>query len=150
MTMTEHKTRSGHCLCGRVRVSLRCGDEVDACHCSICRRWGGGPLLAIEPEGDVKFDGVEQIAVFESSDWAERGFCRRCGTHLFYRLKEPVHYAIPVGLLDDPGALRLAKEIFVDEQPQAYAFAGERPRLTGAEVFEQFQASMRDEGQDST
>ena len=24
----------------------------------------------------------------QSSAWAERGFCKNCGSHLFYRLKE--------------------------------------------------------------
>ncbi len=30
----------------------------------------------------------ETLAVFGSSDFAERGFCTRCGTHIFHRPKD--------------------------------------------------------------
>jgi hypothetical protein len=148
--MAQVRSATGRCLCGNVTVSLALADRFDVCHCSTCRRWGGGPMFAVEADGEVRFDGADHIEVFESSDWAERGFCRHCGTHLFYRLKEPVHYALPVGLLDDPGALRFDKEIFVDEQPDSYSFAGDRRRMTGEEVFEEFQAGTRDDPQEST
>ncbi|WP_282100132.1 GFA family protein [Thauera aromatica] len=32
---------------------------------------------------------------------ADRGFCRKCGSHLFYRLKKGPHYVLAVGLFDD-------------------------------------------------
>jgi hypothetical protein len=46
----------------------------------------------------VSFDGEEHLSVFDSSKWAERGFCRSCGTHLFYRIKETGQHMIPVGI----------------------------------------------------
>ena len=55
----------------------------------------------IECGSDVHFERSDSISVFSSSDWAERGFCSKCGGHLFYRLKKEGHYAVPVGLLDD-------------------------------------------------
>src|SRR5690606_10315722 len=95
---TEYR---GACLCGGVRITAKTeSNSVGACHCKMCRRWGGGPLLAVECEGDVNFDGAEHISTFSSSEWAERGFCQTCGTHLFYLLKQEGHYAIPVGLFD--------------------------------------------------
>ena len=36
---------------------------------------------------DVIFEDESAIGVFESSEWAERGFCKSCGTALFYRLR---------------------------------------------------------------
>lgn len=83
-------------------------------------------------------EGTDHISVFGSSDWAERGFCNRCGTHLYYRLKLDGHFAIPIGLLDDDGAWVFDEQIFVDEQPAYYAFANDTKKLTGAEVFAQF------------
>ena len=91
----------GSCLCGAVAVSAPDQTEVAACHCGMCRRWGGGPLLAVHCGHDVHISGTEQVTVFKSSEWAERGFCSRCGTHLFYRVVQGNEYIVPVGLFGD-------------------------------------------------
>ena len=132
----------GACLCGAVKVSARPkGRDFGACHCSMCRKWTGGPLLAVECEGEVGFEGEDKVSVFASSDWAERGFCSVCGTHLFYRLKEGHLYALPLGLFDDHGNWRFEQQIFIDEKPHSYTFANPTRDMTGAEVFAQFGAS---------
>lgn len=134
--MANEIERKGSCLCGVVRIAIQTtSNSVDACHCSMCRKWGGGPLLAIECGNKVRFDGADNITVFSSSDWAERGFCSKCGSHLFYRLKKEGHYAIPVGLLDDEERWVFAQQIFIDEKPSFYSFANATKNLTGAEVF---------------
>lgn len=137
--MTEGTERKGSCLCGAVRLAIRTPSKsVGACHCSMCRKWGGGPLFAVECESDVQFEGAGDISTFGSSEWAERGFCRTCGTHLFYRLKEEGHYAIPVGVIDDADDWDFNQQIFVDEKPSYYAFSNETKDLTGQEVFAQY------------
>lgn len=88
--------------------------------------------------GSVHFDGTDKISVFSSSDWAERGFCSNCGSHLFYRLKEDGHYAVPVGLLDDSERWVFDEQIFVDEKPSFYTFANETRNLTGPEVLARY------------
>ncbi|MEX1148116.1 MAG: GFA family protein, partial [Sphingomonadales bacterium] len=114
---------------------------VGACHCGMCRKWGGGPLLAVESVGDIRFEGKEHITLYASSDWAERGFCARCGTHLFYRLRGQHHYAFPAGFLTDTAGLTFTSQIFIDEKPDFYAFANQTRDLTGAEAFAEFGAS---------
>ena len=137
--MTRDHPNIGSCLCGAVRVAVSATDNrVGACHCRMCRTWGGGPLLTIECEDAVGFEGHDNITVFDSSPWAERGFCRTCGTHLFYRLKKEGHYAIPAGLLERQEPLVLAKQVFIDEKPAFYSFANETECLAGAEVFAQY------------
>jgi hypothetical protein len=127
---------TGGCLCGAVRFTADIGDDVHACHCNMCRAWGGGPAIvaiaaSMELEGDV--------ARYDSSSWAERGFCARCGSSLFYRLKETDGYYVAMGAFDDQSRFALVDEIYIDEKPTAYDFAGDRPRLTR----EQFLASLR-------
>jgi len=137
--MDSGSKRSGSCLCGAVRVTAGLkSSSIGVCHCTMCRKWGGGPLFAVECAGAVDFAGAEHIAAFSSSDWAERGFCRKCGTHLFYRLKGEVHYAIPVGLFEGSEQWKLAEEIFVDEKPAFYSFAEKTQKLSGAEVFARY------------
>lgn len=131
---------TGGCLCGAVRFTA---DEVDThvhgCHCSTCRNWSGGAMLAASV-GDVTFEGAEHIRCYDSSAWAERGFCSVCGSNLFYRLKEADRYIMCMGAFDDPSPFELVGEIYVDEKPPGYDFAGDHPRQTG----EEFLASLQD------
>lgn len=140
--MSAPRECQGACLCGAVSLSVTVSSHnVDACHCHMCRTWGGGPFLGIECDQQVSIRGEENVSVYASSDWAERGFCNQCGTHLFYRLKEGGHYAVPVGLIDNGEPWVLDQQIFIDEKPAFYAFANSTRNMTGAEVFEAFMGS---------
>ncbi len=114
----------GSCLCGVVRVTAKnVNKNVGACHCSTCRKWTGGPLLAVDCGTDVSFEGEENVSVFDSSKWAERGFCNKCGSHLFYRLKESQQHIMSVGLFEDDRMFVLDHQVFIDEKPTFYQFA---------------------------
>lgn len=137
--MSTEKSRTGQCLCGSVRITAEPqSNHFGACHCSLCRKWGGGPLLAVECEDRVSFEGEPHIATYTSSEWAERGFCKNCGTHLFYRLREHPFYAIPLGIFDDSEPWEFADQVFIDNKPSYYSFANSTKNLTEAEVFAQF------------
>jgi len=139
--MAQSANVDERCLCGAVTVAVAVEKaSFDACHCSMCRRWGGGPLLAVGAQGGVSFEGEENIGVYSSSDWAERGFCKHCGTHLFYRLKEGGHYALPLGLIEGEVPWSFTEQIFIDEKPAWYEFSNETHNMTGAEVFEKYGA----------
>ena len=97
--------------------------------------------MEINCGADVDFDGEDNVSVFDSSDWAERGFCRNCGTHLFYRLKKSGQHMIPVGLFEDSASLVFKGQVFVDEKPDYYEFANETEEFTGAEIFAMFGSS---------
>ena len=94
-------------------------------------------MLAARADG-VTFTGEAHIKDYASSTWAVRGFCTECGTCLYYRLKEPAMYVMTTGCFDDTEQFKLEGEIYVDEKPGGYDFAGDHPRLTG----EEFMASM--------
>ena len=137
-------TRTGGCLCGCVRLSVGLtSHEFGACHCEMCRRWTGSALLGITvPEANVTWQGAENIARFQSSDWAERATCRKCGSPLFYHvtMEGPMaeNLEIPVGLFDDANGLTFTNEIYIDHKPDSYAYSGDRPRLTRKETLEKF------------
>jgi hypothetical protein len=133
----------GTCLCGAVSmVTAELGTDAGACHCDICRRWGGGPLFALNSGDDLRIEGSEKISIYDSTPWAERGFCSVCGTHLFIRVKQNGRYILPAGLFSVEGDLRFDHQIFIDKKPGYYAFSNETRNLTGAEVFaEHAQAS---------
>ena len=137
--MSNLNIAKGSCLCRAVRLSTTSmSKNVGACHCGMCRNWGGGPLLVVDCESDVNFSGEENIGVYQSSQWAERGFCKQCGSHLFYKLKQNNQYFIPVGLFENCEGLVFDHQVFIDEKPKYYCFANETNDLTGAELFAQF------------
>ena len=128
----------GHCLCGSVRVSVKSAKKsVGACHCGMCRRWTGGPFLAVDCGTEVTLEGEDHVSVFDSSAWAQRGFCSRCGSHLFYRIKQNQQYHMPAGLFEheDRDQFVLDHQVFIDEKPAYYSFANETKDMTGAEIF---------------
>ena len=139
--MTTTNPGTGGCLCGAVRYALAAlPTGLTACHCQMCRRHSGGVHLGFEIAAEgIAFDGAENIGTFQSSDWAERGFCRCCGSSLFWRMtaEGPMQGTISLGAgtLDSHDGLTFEAEIYIDAKPDAYAFAGERPRLTEAEVL---------------
>ena len=137
--MSNTQPAKGQCLCGAVKITAKAmSRSVGACHCSMCRRWGGGPLLAVDCGSDISFEGEDKVRRFSSSEWAERGFCSQCGTHLFYRLKQADKYIMMPGVFDDAESLVLDHQVFIDEKPAHYEFANETKNMTGAEVFAMF------------
>ena len=133
----------GKCLCGAVTVSTELkAPSVGACHCRMCRTWGGGPFMTLDAPGGVTISGEEHVGNFVSSHWAERGFCRQCGTHLYYRLKQNQQYFLPAGLFDLDDSVKFDHQVFVDERPAFYRFANETKDMTGPEIFAMFGASQ--------
>ena len=141
--MSDGTERRGQCLCGAVKVTAKsASNSAGACHCSMCRRWGGGPFLAVDCGTDVVIEGEDHVKVFDSSAWADRGFCSACGTHLFYRLKENGQLMLPAGLLEGQDELVFDHQVFVDEKPAFYDFSNETENMTGAEIAAEFGVSF--------
>lgn len=115
MSMDKHA--KGSCFCGAIGFTARLPSKWCAhCHCSMCRKThGAGYVTWVGFEaGQVEIrDGDGQLNWFDSSAGAQRGFCRTCGSSLFFRSEGwegELHIAL--GCMDDP----------IDRQPQANAF----------------------------
>ncbi len=136
--MNKEQSLNGKCLCGAVKiVATAKKHSVTACHCDMCRRWSAGPFMALNCQ-TVTFEGEENIGRIRSSDWAERGFCTKCGSNLFYHILESDDYQIAAGLFDDQSMLRMSLQVFTDYKPEFYEFANETKKMTGAEVIALF------------
>ncbi|SLN71526.1 Glutathione-dependent formaldehyde-activating enzyme [Roseovarius albus] len=136
--------KSGSCLCRAVSYTIKnASDTCGICHCDMCRKWSGGVYIGYSADADqVSFTGEDNITTYTSSEWAERGFCKNCGTSLFYRVTAPgphhgqFHFGF--GTLDDPSGVKVSEEIFIDQKPDSYSFAGKTKKMTAAEVFAAF------------
>ncbi len=140
------KNIHGSCLCGAVKFEVQEMDpHFGACHCSVCRKWGGGPLLAMDCGDQVTFQGEASIGRFESSEWAERGFCTTCGSHLFFHLLASGQYIMPIGLFDIDEHAQFDHQIFIEQKPNYYQFANDTALLTGDQVFAEFSDDHEDD-----
>ena len=126
---------NGNCLCKAVRFTSPETKEIGACHCGFCRRWSGGPMLAVHCGPNVEFKGIENIKVYASSDWAERAFCKHCGTHLYYKLLATGEYFVPAGTFES-NDFDLTMQIYIDNKPDYYSFANQTPTLTEQQVID--------------
>jgi len=114
--MKNLKKVSGSCLCGVVTLTAESvKKEVGVCHCGMCRKWSAGPFFAVDCGPEVSIDGQEHVSIYDSSEWAERAFCKKCGTHLFYRLKKNNQHMISPEFLND-GEFHLNHQIFIDDK----------------------------------
>ncbi|MEM1428143.1 MAG: GFA family protein [Pseudomonadota bacterium] len=141
---------TGGCLCGAIRYKFQePPTEYGACHCGMCRKFTGGIEFGLEaPSGAIDWEGEDNIATYKSSEWAERGFCKICGSSLFWRLtaEGPMQglLSLSAGSLDSFEGLTFATEVYIDSKPDSHAFAGERTRMTEAEVMAMVAASGGD------
>jgi hypothetical protein len=127
--------RSGQCMCGAVRFeAVDVGSEFGICHCIMCQQWASGPFPAINV-ATVSFESEDNLTRFQSSAWAERGFCKLCGSNIFYRVVSDGSYDMSLGAFDDKLGFELRHEIFIDQKPDCYSFAGNHKRLTDAETM---------------
>jgi hypothetical protein len=129
----------GKCLCGVVQATAKnVSQNLGVCHCTMCRKWGGGPWMGVDCGTEVSWEGEDNLVAYPSSDWAERGFCKKCGTHLFYRLKASKQHFIAAALFDDIAHFQFDHQVFIDEKPDYYNFAEKTHTMTGAEVFAKY------------
>jgi hypothetical protein len=80
---------------------------VAYCHCRLCRRSSGAPVMAWAtfPAAAVWLEGIIPAA-FAATPRALRQFCPRCGTPLFFTYTQgPPELDVAVATLDDPTAL---------------------------------------------
>ena len=135
---------TGSCLCGAVTYEIaNVPATTGACHCEMCRKWSGGVYLGMTvPADQMTVHETGSLTTFASSEWAERAFCAKCGSSLYYRVTAPgPHhgtYHVGLGTLDDPGGIPLTEELFIEVKPDGYSFAQETRTMTGAELFALF------------
>ena len=112
----------GQCLCGAVRFRLL-GElrNVVICHCGQCRKWHGhvGAYTRV-PISALKIEDERSLSWFRSSDKARRGFCRDCGSSLFWERIGSGQMSVAAGTLDEPSGLETKLQIFAEDAGDYY------------------------------
>lgn len=130
----------GRCLCGDLRFSATLPSKwVAHCHCSLCRRAHGAAFvtwIGFAAAGCRIDDPQSRLRWYASSPGAERGFCSRCGSTLFFRsARWPGELHAVVANLDGPPDRAPQAHVFWDSHVD-WALPGDDglPRKTAAEL----------------
>jgi hypothetical protein len=97
--------------------------------------------MEVECGTNVRFEGADSIKTYQSSPWAERGFCSHCGTHVYVRTRPgnelgvPESYGIPAGLFDDTEAFTFTGQVFIDQKPAYYSFANITKEIASFDIY---------------
>lgn len=128
----------GHCLCGAVTYRLT-GElrPVMYCHCEQCRRTSGHYVAATacRPE-QLTIAGEDNLTWYRSSGSAQRGFCRQCGSNLFWKPAHGRYWSIWAGSIDRPTGLCAAQHIYVHMKSDYYDIDDGLPQFS--EDYETF------------
>lgn len=123
---------AGACLCKAITVHLpEKMIDVGVCHCAMCRQWNSRPWMSLQVP-NAKISG-DTLKIYRSSTLAERGFCARCGSHIFHRPQDGPESAISAGLFRFSD-LYIAREICFDDKPPFYDFVANSERQTTANM----------------
>lgn len=134
----ETKLTTGGCLCGAVRYEVR-GPlrNVVNCHCSMCQRLHGnfGPHSKAR-KVNITVTNEAGLTWFKTSDVAKRGFCRECGSSLFWEPFDLDATGIIAGSIDGPTNLKTIGHIFVAEKPDFYDIDDDLPKFNESSAGE--------------
>ena len=125
---------TGGCLCGAVRYQIQ-GPlrSVMNCHCSQCRRTSGHFVAATAAQrDDFSLTTATGLSWYQSSATAQRGFCKICGSSLFWQGLDKPYIAIMAGTLDQPTHLETVAHIFVDDAGDYYHLDDGLPQFGGS------------------
>lgn len=108
IVLSELVVHTGGCQCGAVRYALY-SEPVNAflCHCRMCQKAVGNYFAAYASLPLAEFAWTRgKPAFWRSSEQAERGFCRACGTPLSFRYVTRDQIAVALGTFDDPARVK--------------------------------------------
>ena len=115
-------SRIASCLCGGVKIKVA-GKmrHVINCHCKQCMKTHGNySAYTACPEKNLKFINNKTLKWFQSSSFAKRGFCFKCGASIFYKLIESDNISIAAGMFDYPTKLKTNSNIFIKDKLDYY------------------------------
>ena len=133
MSAESKPEKTGGCLCNGVRYRVKGRlRPVVYCHCSQCRRTSGHFVAVTAVAKDaLAVVADKSLDWFTSSDVASRGFCKRCGSSLFWLPKAREYVCIMAGTLDESRGLAAVKHIYVKDKGDYYDLTDDLTKVPG-------------------
>ncbi|QND53398.1 GFA family protein [Phyllobacterium sp. 628] len=125
---------SGSCLCGNISFKTRGKLRgIVYCHCSQCRKQSGHYYAATNVQNDdITILGEDNIKWYAASEYAARGFCKNCGSVMFWKHHDLDYISVMAGSFDQPSGLRGETHIFVGDKGDYYDIKDELPKYVAS------------------
>ena len=119
------------CLCGGIQLRTHGYHRgVKNCHCIQCMKTHGHYAAYTNvQEQNVRFSKKRTLKWFRSSKRAKRGFCRKCGASLFFKLIGSNNISIAAGIFNGPTKLKTKMNIFVKGKLDYYKLDNHLPKF---------------------
>ncbi|MEM8707388.1 MAG: GFA family protein [Actinomycetota bacterium] len=130
------RERTGACGCGAVTLhASRLRRHVMQCHCENCRRLTGNFVSAVRiHQDDLTWTDPEGHMAEHDYGYAQYGFCRNCGSTLYFNATErPEEPSVMVGLFDDASGIELHSIWFAHEAHEYQVLDPNVPQYDGNE-----------------
>jgi len=82
--------------------------------------------------------GQNFITVVRTSDWADRAFCKACGSNIYYHARDHGEPTVTLGNLDDTSGLSVIRQYYIDNKPAGFSIAEDTTTMTEAECIAHF------------
>ena len=126
----KSSTKIAKCLCGGIKIKIT-GKlrQVINCHCSQCMKTHGNfAAYTNSPEENITYISKSTLRWYNSSNFAKRGFCSKCGASIFYKIKKSNTISISAGMFSNPTKLKTHSNIFTKKKLDYYKLDPSLPK----------------------
>ena len=130
--MKKKLTSKGSCLCGGVKFKTKgFHRQVSNCHCIQCMKTHGNfAAYTALKDLNVKFITKRTLMWFKSSKKAQRGFCKKCGASILFKMNKSNIISISAGLFDKSLKLKTNRNIFTKNRLKYYSLDNNIPKFS--------------------
>jgi hypothetical protein len=123
----------GSCLCGAVTFTGRGLRGIVFCHCSQCRHAHGTcAAYSATPTATFSIMQADKVSWFAASSRARRGFCRTCGSSLFWAPNEEDYICVAAGSIDQGPVMEPLRHVYVADRASYETLDGRLPASAGS------------------
>ena len=128
----KNRSLNASCLCKGIVMTIK-GEfrPVVNCHCIQCTKTHGNYAAYTSVlEENITYKSKNTLKWFSSSTKAKRGFCKKCGASILFRMNKSNIISISAGLFDKSLKLKTNRNIFTKNRLKYYSLDNNIPKFS--------------------